>query len=211
MEKYKIKKCLICKTEYTPKSGHQKCCSIQCFEIYRHDYIMEYNKTHKKQRAIYDKNHKEQKKITTHLYYLKHKQEINKRMRVYYYNHKEEYAKRKKINVKYRYKNDVYFKLVVILRNRIKRVLKRNSKKGHTLELLGCSVKFFKQYLENKFAKGMSWDNYGFYGWHIDHIKGCKEFDLSKKSEQRKCFHYTNLQPLWATDNLVKHCINSRY
>jgi hypothetical protein len=51
----------------------------------------------------------------------------------------------------------------------------------------------------------MSWDNYGFYGWHIDHIKPCSYFDLSDTRQQDLCFHYTNLQPLWAKDNMKKH------
>ena len=50
----------------------------------------------------------------------------------------------------------------------------------------------------------MSWDNYGLHGWHVDHIKPCASFDLSKPIEQRKCFNFNNLQPLWAIDNLRK-------
>lgn len=62
--------------------------------------------------------------------------------------------------------------------------------------------KQLKKHLEIKFTKGMSWENYG--KWHVDHIKPCAKFDLTKESEQRKCFHYTNLQPLWAIDNFKK-------
>jgi hypothetical protein len=50
----------------------------------------------------------------------------------------------------------------------------------------------------------MSWDNYGKFGWHLDHIKPCKRFDLTSKDEQKKCFHYTNMQPLWATNKIAE-------
>jgi HNH endonuclease. len=50
----------------------------------------------------------------------------------------------------------------------------------------------------------MSWDNYGRDGWHIDHIRPCASFDLTDPEQQRQCFHYTNLQPLWAADNIRK-------
>jgi hypothetical protein len=71
-----------------------------------------------------------------------------------------------------------------------------------TLELLGCNSEFFKEYLENNFLDGMTWENYG--EWHIDHMKPCAAFDLTNEDDQRKCFHYTNLQPLWALDNIIK-------
>jgi hypothetical protein len=56
--------------------------------------------------------------------------------------------------------------------------------------------------LEKQFTKGMNWKNYG--KWHIDHIKPCASFDLSLEHEQKLCFHFTNLQPLWAKDNIRK-------
>ncbi len=71
-----------------------------------------------------------------------------------------------------------------------------------TMTLIGCDIDYFMYYIQKKFTKGMSWDNYG--DWHIDHIKPCTKFDLSKPNEQLKCFNYTNLQPLWAVDNLKK-------
>jgi hypothetical protein len=117
----------------------------------------------------------------------KTKKEIAKRMSKYIYN-------RRKI--------DIIFKLVGNLRIRINLALKGNPKDSTTLKLVGCSVDFLKQHLQSKFTKGMSWSNYG--KWHVDHIRPCASFDLSKVKEQRKCFHYTNLQPLWALDNLRK-------
>ena len=57
-------------------------------------------------------------------------------------------------------------------------------------------------YLEAKFTEGMTWENHGL--WHIDHIKPCSSFNLLIEDEHHKCFHYSNLQPLWAKDNLSK-------
>jgi len=90
------------------------------------------------------------------------------------------------------------------LRTRVGQLLKNKNKSQKTAELLGCSFKTFQQYLESQFKPGMSWTNYGLKGWHIDHIKPCKSFDLTKLEEQKKCFHYTNLQPLWAEENWAK-------
>jgi len=77
-------------------------------------------------------------------------------------------------------------------------------KHGTTYELLGCTIEYFREYFKSKFTRGMSWKKLCLGKIHIDHIKPCASFDLTKKSEQKKCFHYTNLQPLWAKDNLRK-------
>ena len=61
---------------------------------------------------------------------------------------------------------------------------------------------FLRDYLSQQFEKGMTWDNQR--DWHIDHRKPCASFDLTKEEEQRKCFHYTNLQPLWGSENIRK-------
>lgn len=83
------------------------------------------------------------------------------------------------------------------------RKLKAN-KPCNTLELVGCSWDDLKKHLENQFAKGMSWANHGRL-WHIDHQIPCTKFDLTKEEEVRRCFHFTNLQPLWARENLQKY------
>jgi len=69
--------------------------------------------------------------------------------------------------------------------------------------LLGCSPDFFKSYIEEKFTTGMTWENHGVYGWHLDHIKPCNSFDLSNPEQQKECFHYTNIRPLWATTDIA--------
>jgi hypothetical protein len=76
------------------------------------------------------------------------------------------------------------------------------SKKSKTFETLGCSYEDFKQHLERQFTKGMTWDNHG--QWHIDHVVPLSKFDLTDRSQFLKACHYTNLQPLWAIDNIRK-------
>jgi len=101
---------------------------------------------------------------------------------------------------------DAEFKLVCSLRSRLGSAIKRqnSNKNNNTIELLGCSISFLKGFLEAKFKEGMTWENHG--EWHIDHIKPCASFNLLDEEEQKKCFHYTNLQPLWASENLSKGC-----
>lgn len=90
------------------------------------------------------------------------------------------------------------------LRTRMYHLLKGIRKAANSEELIGCSASELKTYLEGLFQEGMTWDNYGRNGWHVDHIKPCALFDLTNPKEQRKCFHFTNLQPLWEHDNLSK-------
>ena len=125
--------------------------------------------------------------------------------------YKEDHTKWKKENPDWhrnyyadKYKNDPYFKLTERLRNRTGFAIKKckGQKSASTLELLGCTIEHAREHLEKQFTEGMTWDNHG--EWHIDHIIPCASFDLSDPEQQKKCFHYTNLQPLWAKDNLIK-------
>jgi hypothetical protein len=105
---------------------------------------------------------------------------------------------------------DISFRILDNCRSRIRMHIKRLIKCGvskleRTSELLGCSGPELKVYLESKFKPGMTWENYGMYGWHIDHVKPCASFnDFNKIETQKECFNYKNLQPLWAKENLLK-------
>jgi hypothetical protein len=87
---------------------------------------------------------------------------------------------------------------------RVREALKDLWKGGNTVQLLGCSTEQLKSHLESKFSPGMSWENYGRFGWHIDHVVPCSRFDFTEVMEQKKCFNYKNLQPLWWRENLMK-------
>ena len=69
-------------------------------------------------------------------------------------------------------------------------------------EIFGCSVLNMQMHLEQGFDKNMNWNNYG--EWHVDHIIPCDSFDLTKDGDLKQCFHWSNLQPLWASDNIRK-------
>lgn len=84
----------------------------------------------------------------------------------------------------------------------------RNSgrKKDELTEtLLGCSMQKFMKYISERFTEGMSWNNYGKFGWHLDHIKPCNSFNLKDKAQQMECFHYSNMQPLWGTTKIAEN------
>ena len=105
-----------------------------------------------------------------------------------------------------RYSQDLQYRIKQQLRGRLGTALRRGQgwKYESVTSLLGCSILEVKAHIEKQFLPGMSWDNWAHDGWHIDHIRPCASFDLTCHDQQRECFHYTNLQPLWAKDNLSK-------
>lgn len=152
-------------------------------------------------------------------YTIKHKEKRNKRCRRY------NKLISTKAKVFERYRNDINYKLKKLLRSRINKALKAtsHSKISKTSILLGCTIDQFKHHLESQFSSEMNWNNMGpgylidnrgkpvhdnmgntipVKQWHIDHIKPCYLFDFTKPEDQIKCFHYSNLRPLWAADNL---------
>lgn len=128
-------------------------------------------------------------------------------MERYYANHTERkkqaaaYARARYI--KLGKNHDEYIRRV--LRCRIAHVIRRDrgTKALRTMELVGCAVATLRAHLDLLFTPGMSWENYG--EWEIDHRRPCASFNLADPAQQLACFHYTNLQPLWRTDNRIKH------
>lgn len=176
--------CQQCTIDFIPARIDQKYCTRKCF--FKNYWNRETYKTHRKLYLDENKNivHVKQKE-----YRIKNLEYKRAYLRQYNYN---------------RLKNDINYLLLKNMRIRIYYAIKRTKKSKHTIELVGCSILELKSYLESKWAPGMNWENYNLHGWHIDHIRPCASFDLSKPEEQKKCFHYTNLQPMWAEDNWKK-------
>lgn len=137
-------------------------------------------------------------------YYLHNKNEYLKYQRIYRNNHKQKIRKRDNKYKENRLSTDINFRILHNLRRRLNHALHGKNKSQTTMTLLGCTIPKLINHLESQFKSGMSWQNYGYRGWHVDHIKPCVYFDLSKSSEQKICFNYKNLQPLWMQENLIK-------
>lgn len=188
------KKCYRKKYRQTPKQKEYKTKYIRS-EKYK-KYLKNYSKSenrlaylHSEKRKIQAREYaREYRNTETYKTYQKNyeRQEINKQRR------------------KTRRKNSINHKLSVQIRKRTKEALQGQPKACSFAKSLGCSISELKRYLELKFQPGMTWDNHGTYGWHIDHIIPLSSFDLTDKDQFMKACHYTNLQPLWAKDNLRK-------
>jgi len=192
------KKCLICNKIFLGNKI-KKLCSEKC----KHKAQMLRNKKYMKKRKQNLIELEKLRKQARERYY-KSKDKISLYRKKFREQNKEVLKEREKLYRQNRMKNDIQYRLRKLIRDRIKNVVGHNYRSVETLSLLGCSVEELRQYLEQKFKKGMTWKNYGIKGWHIDHIIPCNSFDLTKIEEQRKCFHYSNLQPLWWYENLQK-------
>lgn len=169
----------------------------------------------------YEIKNKEKKREGYKRKYARRRDEIKKQRKEYYKKNRqhhisvvEKYRKNnwtsiltaKRINHQKRKATDLHYKIMKRLRSRVTNAVKLygGGKHEKTRLLIGCTIPFLIKHLESKFLDGMNWDNYGFRGWHVDHKIPCSAFNLANEDEQKKCFHYTNLQPLWWRDNISK-------
>lgn len=136
--------------------------------------------------------------------YTKRRQEMLKQKAVYYNLNKAAINASKTEYRRNKRRTDPMYRLRDNLRSRLNKAIQGSYRAGSAVNDLGCSIKDLKKHLEAQFQPGMTWDNYGRTGWHIDHIVPLDSFDLTKLKEVQKACHYTNLQPLWAKDNIKK-------
>ena len=132
------------------------------------------------------------------------KEEYNRKQREDWAKNNEKRNETRRKNLQKRRDEDPQYRLKMALHVRLYDAVKhqKGTKSSKTLEILGCTVEELRVFLEAEFTEGMTWENYG--KWHIDHIRPCASFNLEDPEEQKRCFHWANLQPLWAQDNIRK-------
>jgi len=148
--------------------------------------------------------HKSHKKYLDNYYSKRYEQNKD-----YYFNYiennKEKISKYKNVYSNKRYKNDIEFRIRILLRSHLNHALKKeNVKKSSSIvKLLGCSIVKFKEYISKQFKPEMNWLNHGEV-WELDHIIPSCSYNILEEQEQQKCFHYTNYQPLFKTTEIAK-------
>jgi len=105
-----------------------------------------------------------------------------------------------------RFSEDLEYRVCCNLRARMRAALKSAValRWSSSLILLGCSPQELVDHIASQFKDGMSWANYGYRGWHVDHIRPCASFDLTNERDRRECFNYKNLRPMWGVENIRK-------
>ena len=104
-----------------------------------------------------------------------------------------------------RYARRIQARLKRVLRRRFQKAFRYSGSYSQAIpRLTGCTLEALRLHLERLWQPGMSWANYGFHGWHIDHIRPIAAFDLTQEDQRRQCFHFSNLQPLWKDQNFSK-------
>lgn len=194
---FKCIKCKKGKIEVLPKKSGRVC--ILCRSVRRRLYHIANKERNLVLARKYKEKHAKSVRQKNHEYY--NQSGVKERVKIYHCRWRKNNKKRLNENRR-KYLKIPQNKIAHNLRIRIGKII--DQKIISSVELLGCTRKFLVSYLESLFKPGMTWKNYGPNGWHIDHIKPCASFDLIKPEEQRKCCHYTNLQPLWAIDNIKK-------
>jgi len=179
-----------------------------CTGLYHKEYLSKPEGKEKKteQRKNRVERNREHYLQLSKSYYKKNKDQIlqnNKQWKIKNKNHMREHNKDRR-------KTDIQYKLTLSLRSRLYSALKNELKTGSAIKDLGCSIEFLKKYLEKQFypnpetREPMNWNNYGVYGWHIDHIKPLTLFNLTDREQLLTACNYKNLQPLWAKENIRK-------
>jgi hypothetical protein len=182
--------CIKCNQDYNIDNfryGKRSCYSCQketsrLWKLRNKTQVSDYNK-------IYKKKYSNEIKLYNKKYNIENRVDIQKRSSKNYIE---------------KYRNDPNFKIAHNIRKRIRYILKNFKKEKSSIEYIGCTKIFLKTWFQYCFDECMTFENYGKV-WHIDHVIPCSKFMLQNHDEKNKCFHWTNLKPMKAIDNIRKN------
>lgn len=190
----KSRNCRQCQVEYNREYQ----------QLHKEDLDEYHRKRRKSDRKRQRKNNGDKIRSYFRNYYSKNREKIREQSRNSRLKNKSKMNRMARLNQKLRRQKDPLFKLTGNLRSRLNKALKskRWTKNNHFKEYIGCTLPELKAHLESQFQPGMTWNNNTTKGWHVDHIIPLAS--AKNIEELYKLCHYTNLQPLWATDNIRK-------
>lgn len=209
-----LKICTTCKVEqpYTSffknketKDGYRPDCK-SCRKIYQ---LNNKNKIKDQKRKYYLNNHR-CVRDKTKKYYEENKERASYVKKLWHERNPQRYLEKSKERARYLRGTNVSYKINGSMSasiNKHLRINKTNKYGSSWIKIVNYTVEDLKSHLESKFIDDMSWENYGLYGWHIDHIipKSFFKFDSYDHPAFKACWSLENLQPLWAKDNLKKN------
>jgi hypothetical protein len=168
-------------------------------------YKREYRQENKEKIAAQDRKYRQENKEKITANKREYRQENKEEIAAYQREYRQEHREDRNARDRKRRKNDPVYAITKRLRCRMWNAVKRaglDKKCDSSSELLGISYQGLKEWLEPQFTEGMTWENRS--DWHVDHIVPCDAFDMTVETNQRICFWYKNLQPMWANDNIQK-------
>ena len=196
--RYRCKSCMdVCKKIYVQENKEKIKDQKKIYAQENKEKIREYNK-------VYRQENKEAIKECNKTY----KQKNKERLKEYNQFHAKEIKQYHRQYTRDKRKTDINFRLADNLRRRLHDAIKQGWKSGSAVADLMMSISDFKLYLEERFypnpetGEMMTWNNYGMFGWHIDHIVPLSAFDLTDPQQFKKACHYSNLRPMWAKQNI---------
>jgi len=201
--------CKACEKQYRTKNRDAIAKRAKQYRQDNKEASKQYRQTNKealakKQKQYYQAN-KEKIRARSKQYYQDNKDFCYKKHKQYCQDNRDALTNWKRLYERARRAEDPVYRMVGNMRSRLSAIFRHGTAKDETtMELVGCTMEHLQHHMEAQFTEGMHWDNYGTDGWVCDHIQPVASFDQLDSVQRKTCWHYTNLQPMWYKDNLIK-------
>jgi len=199
-----LKKCSVCKTEKPLDAFSKHRCRRDGFNsscrVCRSKADKAYSTKHKEKIKAYLRDYYQKNKQKAKEYQIKNKERRRVNKKNWDLKNKEHVRQ----YIKTKWKNNPAFRIGETIRIALRQFLKNPHYKAKQMLDIGCTAEELKYHIEKQFEPGMTWDNWGYYGWHLDHKIPLSHFDLTIRAEYLKACNFANIQPLWREVNKAK-------